>query len=108
NHESSPAARAAILGMLADGQSLRKVAAKFNTSHLSIQYIKDHFNEHFTVPDMHSPGWPNRLTQLEIRYVIRLAKKDRDITWDALKSELGSAVSTLMLRRVIRQYWARK
>lgn len=70
NHEFSPEVRMAMLAKLDDGQSLRAVARQFNTTHSSVQYVRNHFTTQHTVKDDKRSGRPNQLTRAERLYII--------------------------------------
>ncbi|KFA74189.1 hypothetical protein S40288_10380 [Stachybotrys chartarum IBT 40288] len=53
-------------------------------------------------------GRPEILTETEKRYIIRAAKSDRAITYDALVDHALSSVSSRTIRRTVRRYFARK
>jgi transposase-like protein len=108
NHEFSSEARAAILAKLEDGKSLRAIAREFNTTHSSIQYIKQHWIKSHTTLNSTRKGRAELLTEAEKRYIVRMAKKDRDISWNCIKTRSRTQVSARTIRRVVRRYFSRK
>lgn len=108
NHEFSPEAEGAMLAMLEAGKSGRKVAEEFSTTHSAVQKIQKRFLTHHTVENKKRKGRPHILNNTEKRYIIRMAMKDRDITWDALTSSAAGSVSRRTIRRVIHTYFKRK
>lgn len=108
NHEFSSEARAAIIAKMDEGKSLRSVAREFKTTHGTIQYIKQHWQLTHTTRDNPRSGRPEELTETEKRYIVRLAKKDPDVSWNCLRGESGTRVSARTIRRIVRRYFSRK
>jgi transposase len=80
----SPEAKGAMLGMLRAGASLRAVAREFKTTHSTVSKLRNRFKDDHTTDYKARKGRPSVLTKAEKRYIIRLASKDRSITWSAL------------------------
>lgn len=107
-HEFSLAARAAMLAKLDEGKSQRQIAKEFHTTHKTVGSIKRRWDELGTAARARRSGRPEILSKVEKRYIIRLAKKDRKIAWDAIRAESGGRVSRRMIRRVVHTFFKRK
>jgi hypothetical protein len=96
----SPEAKGAMLGMLCAGASLRAVAREFK--------LRNRFKDDHTTDYKARKGRPSVLTKAEKRYILRLASKDRSITWSALVGSVDTRVSKSTVRRVVRTHYKRK
>lgn len=97
-----------MLAKLDAGMSARAVAREFATTHSTVQQIKHKFITHHTVRNARRKGRPEILTKAEKRYIIRMAMKDRAITWDALTEGAACHVSRRTIRRTVRMFFKRK
>ncbi|CAG9952817.1 unnamed protein product [Clonostachys rosea f. rosea IK726] len=104
----SPEAKGAMLGMLCAGASLRAVAREFKTTHSTVSKLRNRFKDDHTTDYKARKGRPSVLTKAEKRYIIRLASKDRSITWSALVGSVDTRVSKSTVRRVVRTHYKRK
>lgn len=108
NHEFSPEAKAAMLAMLEAGLSQRAVARRFKTSHGAVAEVLKRFRETGTVKNKPRSGRPSVLNRAQKRYILRMIRRDRSISWDALVSEFDGEVSQSTIRRVIKYHYKRK
>ncbi|CAG9955436.1 unnamed protein product [Clonostachys rosea f. rosea IK726] len=104
----SPEAKGAMLGMLHAGASAGAVAREFRTTHSTVLKLRDRFKNDNTVKYKERQGRPSMLTKTEKRYIIRMASKDRSITWAALVGSVDTRVSKSTVRRVVRTHYKRK
>ncbi|KAH7129749.1 hypothetical protein B0J13DRAFT_132092 [Dactylonectria estremocensis] len=81
------------------GTSGRAVAREFATTHSTAQQIKHNFTTRHTVKNGNRKGPPEVLTKTERRPSIRMAMKERDITWDALVKR-SAELSAPLLKRI--------
>jgi transposase len=94
--------------MQAMGESYRKIATQFNTTPSTVYAIVKRFKSEQTVQIKPRKGRPAKLSKEERKYVILLLKRDRDITWKALATDIGVQVSVSTLRRVLGKHYSRK
>ena len=106
--ELNEATKIAILTLLHEGISARKVAARFNTSHTTVNRILKRWKEDQTVKNKARSGRPLKLSHSQRLYILRLIRKNRAITWNALVGSMGGEVSKSTIRRVVRRHYARK
>ncbi|KAJ2897773.1 transposase [Zalerion maritima] len=107
-YEFSPEAKGAMLVLLHTGMSARAVGAEFRTDHKVVMKIKKRFDETGTIQYQPRSGRPHKLTRAERRYIMRMIRKDRLITWDALVDSLDARVSKRTIRRTVALYYKRK
>lgn len=108
NHEFTPEARAAILAWLSAGKSIKSTAREFNTTPSTVRGIKQRWNDDHTLHKRPRKGRPQILSETEKRYIIRMCKSDRRITWDALVNSTPTSVSRRTIRRTVSTFYKRK
>lgn len=108
NHEFSPEAKAAMLAMLEAGLSQRAVARQFKTSHGAVAKVLKRFRETGSVKNKPRSGRPSVLNRAQKLYILRMIRRDRSISWDALVSEFDCKVSQSTIRRVVNYHYKRK
>ncbi|KAH6960019.1 hypothetical protein BKA56DRAFT_701355 [Ilyonectria sp. MPI-CAGE-AT-0026] len=94
-----------MLAKLDAGMSARAVVREFATMHSTVQQIKHKFTTYHTVRNARRKGRPEILIKSEKRYILRIAMKDRAITWDALPEGAACRVSRRMIRRTVRMFF---
>ena len=87
---------------------MRAVAREFNTILSTISGIKKRWIESHKVTVKPWKGRPEKLTETEKRYIIRLAHQERDITYNALLGLIPTLISRLTLRQVLHKHFKRK
>lgn len=108
NHEFNSEQKSAMVALLDAGLSARKVAQQFGTTHPVVTRAAKRFWEHNTLKNKPRSGRPQILSAQKKRYILRAAKSDRRITYDALCNVATSHVSSHTIRRFIRKHWCRK
>ncbi|KAH7114027.1 hypothetical protein EDB81DRAFT_589991, partial [Dactylonectria macrodidyma] len=93
NHEFSKEAKAVMIHMLFQGKSARYVADQFYTDHKAVLNIAKKFSTSTTLENRTRNGRPHKLSRVERRYILRLIRQDRLISWDALVGSMGGRVS---------------
>jgi transposase len=53
-------------------------------------------------------GRPKKLSPTEVRYIVRMIKKDRSVSWNALVDKAGGHVSYKTIKRAVRAIFSRK
>ncbi|KFA81999.1 hypothetical protein S40288_11696 [Stachybotrys chartarum IBT 40288] len=87
---------------------MREVARRFNTSYTIVRRIKQRWLNDHTLDYSPRKGHPEKLTAQEKRYIIRMAKKDRQISYNALYNTTSQNVSHRTIQRIVRKYYDRK
>ena len=97
-----------MLAMLAAGKSARAVAREFSTTHSTVLAIKKRWDTDQTEEKKPRSGRPKKLSRTEVRYIIRMIKKDRSVSWNALVDKAGGHVSYKTIKRAVRSVFSRK
>ncbi|KAM7213352.1 transposase [Rhypophila decipiens] len=97
----SPYERAVVCSLLATGQSLREVARHFRVSHQTIAHTIEHWEKHHTFESKPKSGRKPVLSRADKRYIINLAKRNRDISRKALVNAVGKKVSYSTVKRCL-------
>jgi transposase len=91
-----------MMAMLDTGMSLRRVAREFNTTHTTALRVKQRWLAISTHKNKPRKGRPERLIRVKKRYIMRLAKKDRQITYEVLCDTAPMCISRRTMRRLFR------
>lgn len=108
NTEWSIEAKGAMIGMRIAGMSQRAVAAEMKTDHKVVAKVEKTFTETGHVENKPRSGRPWALNRVERRYILRLIRKDRRISWNALVSAVDDRVCLRTIRRVVSFHYKRK
>lgn len=88
-----------------DGSSNRKIAAKFNSNHVTIGRLIARYHQKGTTKKASPPGRPSSITDILIQRIILCIKRDRSITIPGIMREnpdLGVSEDTI--RRLIHEH----
>ncbi|KID83216.1 transposase [Metarhizium guizhouense ARSEF 977] len=107
-YQHSSEAKASMLTMLDAGVSARRVAQEFNTTHSTVLRIKKTWTESRTLAVKPRKGRPLKLSRTARRYIIRMASRDRQISYDALIGATPTQVSRRTIQRVMATHFGRK
>lgn len=107
-HEFPSEAKAVMIHMLHTGKSARYVADQFYTDHKAVLNIAKKFTTSTTLENRPRSGRPPKLSRAERRYILRLIRQDRLISWDALVGSMGGIVSRRTVQRAVSFYYRRK
>lgn len=108
NCEFTPVQKAVIVEKLSSGASHRTVATEFKTTPSTTHAIFKRWKQDKTLDNKPRKGRPQKLTKCEIRYIILLIKKQRNITWKALIGSMDGKVTRRTIRRCISKEFSRK
>lgn len=108
NHEFNSESRALMCNEIFRGRSYRDVASEFGTSPSTVHKIFKRWENDKMFISKARPGRPLKLTKSEIHYIILMLKKERHITYEALRGSMGGRVSLRTIQRIVRRYYGRK
>ena len=96
------------MALLGAGQSQRRVADAFNTTRSTVQAIANRWKTNQSLKVRPRKGRPKKLSSYEKRYILRMIRKDRAITWNALVGTVDTRVCVRTIQRLIHTHYARK
>lgn len=108
NHEFNDIQRALIINEKTKGRSYRDVAQEFNTSPSTVHKIVKRWIDDSTISKKPRSGRPNKVSETDIKYILLLLKRDRQISYDTLNNALGGQLSRTTIKRIIRKCYGRK
>ncbi|KAK4207956.1 Transposase-domain-containing protein [Rhypophila decipiens] len=104
----SPYMRAVIVTLHVVGKSQREIARLFGVHHSSIAATLEHWKNHHTFESKPKSGRTPALTRAEKRYIVNLAKRNRDISQKALVNAVGKKITYSTVKRCLRAHNMRK
>jgi transposase len=101
-------AKGALIGMRCAGMSQRAVAVELGTDPKVVAKVEKTITATGSVENKPRSGHPWVVNKVERRYILRLIRKDRRISWDALVSAVDHRVCAQAIRRVVSFHYKRK